>query len=218
MSGSSTVVTEKHFAYLAERTRTDDAFLLELKAAAAAAGIPAIWIAPEQASFLQILLRARGARHVVEVGTLAGYSAICMARALGDDGRVTTIECAPTHAAFARRWVGRSDVAARIEVVEGVARDVLARLESASADACFVDADKENYPHYLEECMRILRPRGLLMVDNAFAFGELLDAAATDPAVLAIRRFNDSVASRRDLHAVIVPLGDGCWVGVKEGR
>lgn len=217
MSGSSTLVTEKHFAYLAERTRGDDAFLRDLKAAAAAAGIPQIWVAPEQASFLQVLLRLRGARDVVEVGTLAGYSAIAMARALPPAGRVRTVEREPAHVAFARQWIGKSDVADRIEVLEGDARDVLARLAPASADACFIDADKDNYPHYLEHCMRILRPRGLLLVDNAFAFGELFDPAATDPSVHAIRRFNDLVAARPDLQALIVPLGDGCWVGVKGG-
>ncbi|MEZ5966640.1 MAG: O-methyltransferase [Planctomycetota bacterium] len=215
MSGSSTLVTEKHFAYLAERTRTDDDFLRQLKAAAAAAGIPQIWVAPEQASFLQILLRLRGARDVVEVGTLAGYSSICMARALGPEGRVRTIEREAKHAAFARQWIAKSDVAGRVEVLEGDAREVLGRLDEASADACFIDADKENYPHYLEHAMRVLRPRGLLLVDNAFAFGELFDPSATDPSVHAVRHFNDLLAARADLHAVIVPLGDGCWVGAK---
>lgn len=217
MSSSSAVVTEKHFAYLAERTRGDDEFLVRLKEAAATAGLPSIWIAPEQASMLQIALRLRGARDVVEVGTLAGYSAICMARALGPNGRVRTIEREPAHVAFARQWIAASDVAERIDVLEGDATAVLATLPSASADACFIDADKENYAVYLEAAMRILRPRGLLMVDNAFAFGEVLDARASHPDVQAIRRFNDSVARRQDLQAVIVPLGDGCWVGVKEG-
>lgn len=218
MSGSSTLVTENHFAYLAERTRGDDEFLRRLKAAAVAAGIPQIWVAPEQASFLQILLTLRGAREVVEVGTLAGYSSICMARALGRGGRVTTIEREPRHVAFAREWIAASDVADRVEVLAGAARDVLAGLPDASADACFIDADKENYAHYLQHCLRILRPRGLLLVDNAFAFGELLNTAATDPDVRAIRAFNDLMAARRDVQAVIVPLGDGCWVGVKEDR
>jgi predicted O-methyltransferase YrrM len=216
MSSSSSVVTEKHFAYLAARTRGDDEFLRRLKAAAVDAGIPAIQVAPEQASFLQILLRLRGAREVVEVGTLAGYSAISMARALGADGRVKTIEYEAKHAEFARRWIASSDVAGRVEVVHGDARKVLKELPAASADACFIDADKDGYPIYLEECTRILRPRGLLLVDNAFAFGELLDPDATDPSVAAIRRFNDVLAARRDLHAMIVPIGDGCWVGVKE--
>jgi predicted O-methyltransferase YrrM len=216
MSSKSNPVTERHFAYLAERTRQEDAFLRELKAAAAAAGIPGIWIAPEQASFLQILLRAAGARQVVEVGTLAGYSAIAMARALPADGRVRTIEIEPRHAAFAREWIARSDVAGRIEVLEGDARAVLPRLADGSADACFIDADKEGYGGYLDHCVRIVRRGGLVMADNAFAFGRLFERDSAEDSVLAIRAFNDRFARREELHGIIVPLGDGCWVAVRE--
>src|SRR5262245_4251354 len=95
VSESPTLVTAEHFRYLASRTTPEDEFLRRLKEAARAAGIPAIWISPEQASFMQILLRLAGARRVVEVGTLAGYSAIAMARALPRDGRVDTIEIDP---------------------------------------------------------------------------------------------------------------------------
>src|SRR6185369_6764423 len=118
MSETGTIVTAAHFEYLAARTIGDDAFLASLKDAAREAGLPSISIAPEQGSFLQILLRAARAREVVEVGTLSGYSAIWMARALPSAGRVRTIEYASKHAAFAREWIGRSDVAAKIEVLE----------------------------------------------------------------------------------------------------
>jgi predicted O-methyltransferase YrrM len=215
MSSTSTPVTADHFAYLAARTRGDDPFLRELKRAAEAAGIPAIWIAPEQASLMQILLKGIGARQVVEVGTLAGVSAIAMARALPADGRVRTIEVARRHADFAEGWIARSDVAARIAVVRGDARDVLPAFATSSADAVFLDADKGSYPVYLEECLRIVRPGGLILVDNAFAFGELFAAEPVDPEVAAIRRFNDLMAAEPRLHSVIVPIGDGLWVGVK---
>lgn len=215
MSSASTRVTDRHFTYLAERTRQEDAFLRELKAAAKAAGIPQIWIAPEQASFLQILLRLSRAREVVEVGTLAGYSAISMARALPPGGRVRTIEFEPRHAAFAREWVARSDVADRIEVLEGDARKVLPTLAADSADACFIDADKAGYATYLDECLRIVRRGGLFLADNAFAFGRLFEPDGED-SVQAIRDFNDRFAARPELHGVIVPIGDGCWVAVKQ--
>jgi len=216
MSATSTLVTADHFAYLAARTAGDDPFLLELKAAAEAAGFPAIWIAPEQASLMQILLKAIGARQVVEVGTLAGVAAIGMARALPADGRVRTIEVARVRADFAREWIARSDVAGRIEVVHGNARAVLPTFAPDSADAAFLDADKGSYPVYLEECLRIVRPGGLILVDNAFAFGELFSPEATDSEVVAVRRFNDVMAAEPRLHSVIVPIGDGLWVGVKE--
>ena len=132
MSDESTKVTQEHFRYVAERTQRDDALLIELKREAAAAGIPSIWIAPEQASFMQILLRAAHAREVVEVGTLAGYSAITMARALPADGRVRTIELETKHADFAERWIAKSDVADRIEVLRGSGLEVLPRLDRKS--------------------------------------------------------------------------------------
>jgi len=215
MSENSTLVTAEHFRYVAERTAREDPFLAELKRAATAEGIPPIWVAPEQASFMQIVLELAGAREVVEVGTLAGYSAIAMARALPADGRVRTIEIEPKHAAFAERWIAKSDVAGKIEVHRGAGADILGTFENDSADAAFLDADKESYPVYLRECMRIVRRRGLIMVDNAFAFGQLFDKSPSDREVGAVRRFNDLMAAVPDLHSVIVPLGDGLWVGVR---
>jgi len=171
VSEISSVVTAEHFRYLAERTAQEDDFLRNLKAEARKAGIPAIWISPEQASFMQILLKLIEAREVIEVGTLAGYSAIAMARALPEGGRVRTIELLPLHADFAESWAARSDVAGRVEVYRGAGREILPSFAADSADAAFLDADKSSYPLYLEESLRIVRSGGLIMVDNAFAFG-----------------------------------------------
>ena len=215
MSDTSSPVTAEHFRYIVERTVREDAFLADLKKAASAEGIPPIWVAPEQASFMQILLRLAHAKDVVEVGTLAGYSAIAMARALPEGGLVRTIELNPKHAEFARRWVARSDVAARVVVHQGGGMDVLPGFATGSADAAFLDADKGSYPSYLEECLRIVRPGGLILADNAFAFGQLLDSNATDREVPAVRAFNEVMAKEARLHSVIVPIGDGLWVGVK---
>jgi predicted O-methyltransferase YrrM len=222
MSSNSTVVTREHFAYLAERTRGEDRFLTELKAAALAAGIPAIWISPEQASLMQILLKSAGARRVLEVGTLAGYSAIAMARALparSSGGCVDTIELSDKHADFAEAWIARSDVADLVRVLRGAGADVLRELVRDGEpvyDAAFLDADKTGYPVYLEHCLRLVRPGGLILVDNAFAFGQLLDEHPTDREVPAVRAFNDRMARTPGLHGVIVPIGDGLWVSVRE--
>ena len=131
MSEVSTPLTPRHFAYVAERTLPEDPFLRELKEAARDAGIPPIWIAPEQASFLQILLKSARASRVVEVGTLAGASAITLARGVppaSEGGSVKTIELDPERAAFARAWIARSEVADRIEVLEGSGDARLAEL------------------------------------------------------------------------------------------
>ncbi len=216
MSHEATAVDARHFAYIAARTRPEDGFLLELKAAAVAAGIPPIWIAPEQANFVQILLKATRAKRVLEVGTLAGYAAIQMARALPEDGCVVTLELDPARAAFARTWAERSgsQVAGRVDVRTGSAGDLLGDLEHGAFDAAFLDADKCNYPLYLAHARRLVRPGGLILVDNAFAFGQLFDAVPTDGEVEAVRNFNDHMARASDLHAVIVPVGDGLWVAV----
>ncbi len=216
MSTTSSTVTPEHFDYVAAHTRADDAFLVDLKRAADAAGIPAINIAAEQASFMQIVLKAAKVREVVEVGTLAGYSAIVMARALSKDGFVRTIELSEKHADFAEQWIARSDVAGRVAVHRGAGADVLATFATDSADAAFIDADKGSYPGYLRECMRIVRKGGLIMVDNAFAFGELLSENPTDSEVPAVRAFNEIMSKTHGLHGIIVPVGDGLWVSVKE--
>jgi caffeoyl-CoA O-methyltransferase len=215
VSENPTIVSQDHFRYVAARTLPEDAFLRDLKRAAQEAGIPPIWIAPEQASLMQILLRLTAAREVVEVGTLAGYSAIAMARALPADGRVRSIEIDPERAAFAESWVARSDVAGRVQVLRGSASELLPTLADACADAAFLDADKESYVAYLEQCRRIVRPGGLIMADNAFAFGQLFAPEPTDPGVAALREFNDHVARQTWLQGIIVAVGDGLWVCVK---
>jgi len=165
---------------------------------------------------MQVLLAAAGAREVIEIGALAGYSAIRMARALPPGGRVRTIEVDPVRAAFVENWVAKSDVADRVEVLRGAGADVLPTLADASADAAFLDADKKSYSLYLRECLRVVRPGGLILVDNAFAFGELFSAEPKDPETRFIRAFNDEIAHTPGLRPILVPFGDGLWVAVRE--
>ena len=215
MPQRSPLITPEHFRYLAARTVQEDDFLRELNRAATVAGMPSISVPPEQASFMQILLKLCKAREVVEVGTLAGYSAIAMARALPPGGYVRTIEISAAYADFAEHWIARSDVADRIEVYLGAGQDILPTFADNSADAAFLDADKPNYPLYLQQCLRIVRRGGLIMADNAFAFGQLFDEQATEAKILAVRSFNDLMAGVTALHSIIVPFTDGCWIGVK---
>jgi predicted O-methyltransferase YrrM len=213
MSEISTAVTTDHFKYLAERTTREDDFLLNLKAKARAAGIPPIWISPEEGSFLQLILKASRARRVVEVGTLAGYSAIWMARALPPEGQVRTIEASPRHADFAEQWIAKSDVSQRIKIYRGRGEEILPQFDAESADAAFIDANKDGYPLFLRESLRIVRRGGLIMADNAFGFGKILDRA--DPDSAPMRAFNDLMAKELCLQSIIVPFGDGLWFGLK---
>jgi O-methyltransferase len=215
MSEIPTLVSANHFQYVAAHTVQEDDFLRDLKREAKAAGIPPIWISPEQGSFVQILLKLVGARDVVEVGTLAGYSAIVMARALPEGGRVRTVEINQRYAEFAQLWVGKSDVAGRVTVNRGAGMDILPTLPADSADAVFIDADKAGYGLYVQESLRLVRRGGLIMVDNAFAFGQLLDEHPADPEVSILRAFNEYMARVKALQSIIVPIGDGLWVAVK---
>jgi predicted O-methyltransferase YrrM len=212
MSKSSTSVGEELFAFIAAATIPEDALLRDLRRAAAAAGLPEIHIAPEQAAFLQLVLRASRAKLVVEVGTLGGYSAIAMARGLPADGRVITHEIDARHALFAREWIERSDQRGKIEVRVGDAAKTLDALPAKSADAVFLDADKEGYVGYLRHALRMLRPGGLLLADNVLASGEV--AHGSGSTAVAIRAFLDAVRATPGLRSVIVPLGDGCLFGV----
>ena len=213
MSVTDSLVTQAHFDYIRARCNPEDEFLAQLRVDAVEARIPAISIGPAQAAFMQILLKLARAEQVIEVGTLAGYSAIAMARALPPSGCVRTLELSPQHAAFARDRVERSDVKGKVEVLEGPAIDHLKKMGAASADAAFLDADKSGYASYLVECKRTLRPNGLIMVDNAFAFGELFAEEPADPETPAVRAFNEVMAKDPDVEAIILPMGDGLWVG-----
>lgn len=220
MSAEATPVTAAHHAYLAARTLPEDEVLRGLREHLAGSGQTPMWIAPEQGAFLSILLRIAGAREVVEVGTMGGYSAIWMARALPEGGRVRTIELDPDRADTAREWAakaGLGDACGEVVVLEGRGADVLPTLETDSADAAFLDADKVSLPIYAAEAKRIVKPGGLVMIDNAFAFGQLLDDSPTDPEVPDVRAFNDATASDSDLDGVIVGIGDGVWVAVNGG-
>jgi predicted O-methyltransferase YrrM len=213
MSEISTPVTTEHFRYLASHTTQEDDLLMNLKAEARRQGIPSIWIAPEEGSFMHLLLKVIRAREVVEVGTLAGYSAIWMARALPSGGHLRTVEISREHADFAERWIAKSDVADRVEIYRGAAAEILPRFAADSADAVFIDADKEGYAVYLRESLRIVRRGGIIMADNAFGFGRLFETA--DPGSSAMRLFNEIIAMETSLQSIIVPLGDGLWVGLR---
>jgi predicted O-methyltransferase YrrM len=200
--------------YVKAHAQPEDAFLTDLREASRAAGIPQISISPAQGRFMQLLLRLQRAEQVVEVGTLGGYSALSMALVLPSGGKVRTIEIDGRHAAFARDWVGRSAHPNRVEVFEGSGLDLLPTFAENSADVAFLDADKVNYGAYLEECLRIVKPGGLILVDNAFAFGNLLNDEEQGESVAAIRSFNEQLHADHRLDGVIVPLGDGLWVCV----
>jgi predicted O-methyltransferase YrrM len=213
MSKTSTPVDERLFAYLATKTIPEDDYLAGLRIAAAKAGLPEIHIAPEQAAYLQLQLRAINAMNVVEVGTLGGYSAIAMARGIPAAGRVVSLELERSHAEFAREWVAKSDQAGKIEVRIGDAAKTMTDLPDDSIDAVFLDANKSGYVTYMKHALRLLRPGGILLADNVLAGGQVADGDGETE--VAIRAFLDAAMAAPNLQSVIVPLGDGLFFGVK---
>jgi predicted O-methyltransferase YrrM len=151
---------------------------------------------------------------VLEVGTLGGYSAICMARALPPGSRLLTIEIESKHADFARRYIERAGLTDRIEVKVGRALDVLPSLDGERFDAIFLDADKEPLPTYLDWALRLVRPGGLIIADNALWGGRVYEQDETDDRTRAVREFNRRLASDSRVLGIIVPTHDGVAVAV----
>ncbi len=195
----------------------EDPILAELRAEQEARGFPSIQVPARTGHLLSILLRAVGARRVVEVGTLGGYSALWIAKALPADGRVVTMESEPEHASLAREFIDRAGRAEMVEVRQGNAVDLLQELgPDGGWDAMFVDADKERYGVYLKQAQRLLRPGGVLLADNVFWQGRILDDSdEADAATRALQDFNRALAGHDHFDATILPVGDGVAVAVR---
>lgn len=208
---------ERLQGYVTELFAAEDPILAAIRARHPAAGLPPIHISPDEGKLLYLLLVAIEATTALELGSLGGYSGVWLARALPSQGRLTTIEKDPRHAALARRAFTEAGLGSRVRLIEGAALDVLPTL-SPGFDAVFVDADKEPLPQYFEWSMRLLRRGGLLLCDNAFFHGAAVDEQDRSPAAEGVRAFNRLAAGDPRLVATVVPVRDGLVVGVKVGE
>lgn len=174
--------------------------------------MPAIQVGASEGRLLELLARLAGARRAVEVGTLAGYSAIRLARGLGPEGRLWTLENDPRHAAVARARIADAGLGDRVEIVEGDAAVRLGDIaENGPFDLVFLDADKGRYDLYGRWAAANVRPGGLLLADNSYFFGRLLDS--DDPDAAAMRRFHEEAAA--SFETACVPTPDGLLLGVR---
>ena len=184
--------------YLEEALLPEDPVLTEVMRESRAAGLPAIQVSPTQGRFLALLVQAMGARSLLEVGTLGGYSAIWMARALPPEGRLLTLEVDPTHAEVARRNIARAGLAEKVEIRRGAAIETLPKLVAEGAgpfDVTFLDADKPPSADYFDWALRLSRPGSAIVIDNVVRQGEVLDGASSDASVQGIRRLIARVAA-----------------------
>ncbi|RQQ44582.1 O-methyltransferase [Burkholderia stagnalis] len=204
-------------AYFSATLVPSDAALDAALAASDAAGLPAINVAPNQGKLLQLLATIRGARRILEVGTLGGYSTIWLARALPPGGRLVTLELNPEHAKVATQNIARAGFAEVVSVVVGSAKDSLAQLVEAGAepfDFIFIDADKENNAVYLDAALKLSRPGTVIVVDNVVRQGRVADPDNHDPDVAGVREgFRFTAVQPRLTTTAVQTVGLKGWDG-----
>lgn len=206
---------ERVEAYIVEHLGLSDAALDAALADNAAAGLPAIDVAPNAGMLLHLLARIAGARQILEIGTLGGYSTIWLARALPPDGRLVTLEADAHHAAVARENLARAGLAEIVDLRLGRALEVLPELEPlAPFDMVFIDADKESNPDYLRWALRLARPGTVIVFDNVVRDGRVADPAHDNPALAGIRGLYKMLSTEPRLTATAVQtVGEKGWDG-----
>ena len=193
--------------YLTDLLVPPDPALDAALADSAAAGLPEINVTPNQGKLLHLLARTMGAKAVLEVGTLGGYSTIWLARALPAGGRLVTLEVNPAYTEVARGNLARAGVAGVVDLRVGPALDTLPRLAAEGRgpfDLVFIDADKENTPAYFDWALKLTRRGSLIVVDNVVRKGAVIDAGGDDPRVEGMRRFFDQLAAERRVDATAI--------------
>lgn len=210
--------------YFTDLLAPADPVLEAALAASAAAGLPAIQVSAAQGKLLMLLGRMLGARQILEIGTLGGYSTIWLARGLAEDGgsRLTTLEYEPKHAAVARANLDRAGVGGVVEIIVGRAQETLPRLAGEGRgpfDLIFIDADKPGYVEYLRWALKLSRRGTVIVADNVVRKGAILEADSRDADVQGMRRFNEALAAERRISATVIQtVGskgyDGFAIGV----
>jgi predicted O-methyltransferase YrrM len=193
--------------YIEEMLLGSDEALEAALRANEAAGLPSIAVSPAQGKLLQMLARIHGARSILELGTLGGYSTIWLARALGAGGRLVSLELEPSYSALAAENLARAGLADRVELRVGAAIDTLRMLIQEGAgpfDLVFIDADKPSTPEYFTLALELTRPGSVIITDNVVRGGALIEAASEDPRVLGMRRFHELLAGEPRVSATTI--------------
>ncbi|TQR44602.1 O-methyltransferase [Paenibacillus popilliae] len=193
--------------YFNQQLIPSDPVLEAVLAANAAAGLPAHDVSPNQGKLLHLLAKLQGARTILEIGTLGGYSTIWFARSLPQDGRVYTLEASLKHAEVAQSNLLNAGVADKVEIRTGLASDSLAQLDEEARgpfDLIFIDADKQGNPEYLKWALKLSRPGTLIIGDNVVRGGAVVDEYSDDPSVLGVRSFFELIAAEPRLNATAI--------------
>jgi predicted O-methyltransferase YrrM len=213
MENADSAVWTEVDRYFGELLAPSNEMLDAALAANRQAGLPAIDVSPLQGKFLGFLVRISGARRILEIGTLGGYSTLWMARALPEDGRIVTLEVDPRHADVARANLAHAGVGDQVELIVGPAIESLRALKESGCDPfdlIFIDADKESYPKYLDWALKLSRTGTVIVADNVVREGKVIEPECDDPRVQGVRRFAEFLAAEPRLSATVLQT-----VGVK---
>lgn len=214
MSAKTIGLSEELHAYLVSVGLRETDVQRELRKVTAEHPKSNMQISPEQGAFMQSLIRLSGAKRCLEIGTFTGYSALSMAQALPAEGQVVCCDISEEFVAVGRPFWKKAGVDSMIHVHIGPALDTLNGLEGPF-DLAFIDADKENYRAYYEACLELVRPGGLILIDNTLWSGQVAHPEFDDPETIAIRELNAFIHSDPRVFPTLVPIGDGLTLAVK---
>jgi predicted O-methyltransferase YrrM len=209
MSNRTLTLTDDLVAYVQRVGVREHPALAKLREDTATMPNAQMQIAPEQGAFMGLLVQLTGARRILEIGTFTGYSSTVMALSLPPDGRMTCLDVSREWTDRARQAWADAGVAEKVELRIGPAADSLAELEDDAYDLAFIDADKTGYDTYYEGCLRVVRPGGLILIDNVLQAGRVVEQDADDDSVRAIRALNEKIASDDRVDMTLLPLADG---------
>jgi predicted O-methyltransferase YrrM len=218
MTGKTLPMSEALETYLREVSLREPGILRRLREETAGLPEAQMQIAPEQGQFLNLLVGLLGAKRIIEVGTFTGYSALWMAQALPEDGRLVACDVSEEWTDIARRYWAEAGVAERIDLRLAPALETLEALleeERGHYDLAFIDADKANYEAYYEACLKLLDSTGLVVIDNTLWSGRVIDPEADDEDTVAIRQFNDKLHADERVDLSLLPLADGLTLARK---
>lgn len=214
MSNRTIALTDEVVDYVRTVGVREHPVLARLREETAPMPMSQMQIAPEQGAFMAVLVRLIGARQILEIGTFTGYSSTAMALAMPSDGRIVCCDVSEEWTAMARRAWADAGVEDRVDLRIAPAVETIAALDDDSFDLAFIDADKTSYDAYYEGCLRVVRPGGLILIDNTLQGGRVADASADDDNVRAIRALNEKIAGDGRVDAVLLPLADGLTMAV----
>jgi caffeoyl-CoA O-methyltransferase len=222
VSNRTIALDDRLYAYLLANSLREPEVLRRLRAETLTMARASMQIAPEQGQFMALLVRLMGATRIVEIGTFTGYSTLAMALALPAHGRVIACDVSDEWTAIARRYWAEAGVADRIDLRLQPALDTLDRLiadgEAGRFDIAFIDADKENGLNYYERALTLLRPGGIVLIDNTLWNGSVADPARDDGETAAIRALNAALHGDERIDLSLLPLGDGLTIARKRGN